>query len=98
MAPSHQLSGLASAAALLLLPRVALAGLYPDLSTDNHTCFLQKPVLSCSSEADPSLVNTCCAETFGGLVLSTQIWDTYTGREADGQLLPKDQWTLHGLW
>jgi hypothetical protein len=31
-------------------------------------------------------------------VLSTQFWDTYTGYESSGQLLPKDSWTLHGLW
>jgi ribonuclease T2 len=31
-------------------------------------------------------------------VLSTQFWDTYTGLEAKGQLLPPDTWTLHGLW
>jgi len=33
-----------------------------------------------------------------GLFLSTQYWDTYTGLEAQGQLLPPNQWTLHGLW
>lgn len=31
-------------------------------------------------------------------MLSTQFWDTYTGLESKGQLLPKDSWTLHGLW
>lgn len=30
--------------------------------------------------------------------LSTQFWDTYTGFESEGQLLPKNSWTLHGLW
>ncbi|KAI1854132.1 hypothetical protein JX266_001273 [Neoarthrinium moseri] len=84
--------------AVALLSQHAAAGLYPGLTTDNHTCSLQKPVLSCSAEAQPGLVDTCCVETYGGLVLSTQFWDTYTGREADGQLLPKDTWTLHGLW
>lgn len=31
-------------------------------------------------------------------MLSTQFWDTYTGLEKEGQLLPKNSWTLHGLW
>jgi len=55
-------------------------------------------VLSCSTDASPSKVDSCCAETFGGLLLSTQFWDTYTGLESKGQLLPSNQWTLHGLW
>ncbi|KAK6088702.1 Ribonuclease Le2 [Seiridium cupressi] len=84
--------------AVALLSRGAIASLYPGLSTDNHTCTLQTPVLSCSASADPAVVDTCCVETFGGLVLSTQFWDTYTGRESSGQLLPRDTWTLHGLW
>lgn len=37
-------------------------------------------------------------ETFGGLLLSTQFWSTYTGLEAKGQYLPSESWTLHGLW
>jgi ribonuclease T2 len=37
-------------------------------------------------------------ETYGGLVLSTQFWSTYTGLESKGQLLPANSWTLHGLW
>ncbi|KAI1503907.1 ribonuclease T2 family protein [Biscogniauxia marginata] len=81
-----------------LLLRGALAGLYPGLSTDNHTCSLAPPVLSCSEGAQPDLVDTCCTETFGGLVLQTQFWNTYTGLEAEGQVLPKDAWTIHGLW
>ncbi|KAI0132480.1 ribonuclease T2-like protein [Xylariales sp. AK1849] len=84
--------------AAALLTQQALAGLYPGLSTDNHTCTLQRPVLSCSDGAQPDLVDTCCQETYGGLVLSTQLWDTYTGLESEGQLFPKDTWTLHGLW
>ncbi|KAJ2982327.1 hypothetical protein NUW58_g6467 [Xylaria curta] len=32
------------------------------------------------------------------LMLQTQFWNTYTGLESKGQLLPKDQWTIHGLW
>jgi ribonuclease T2 len=55
-------------------------------------------VLSCSKDAVPDKVDSCCSETFGGLVLSTQFWSTYTGLEDQGQLLPEDSWTLHGLW
>lgn len=40
----------------------------------------------------------CCAETFGGLILQTQFWSTYTGLESQGQKLPRDKWTIHGLW
>jgi ribonuclease T2 len=61
-------------------------------------CNPNKPVLSCSKEAQSGLVNSCEVETFGGLVLSTQFWDTYTGLESEGQLLPQKSWTLHGLW
>lgn len=44
------------------------------------------------------MVDTCCVETYGGLFLSTQFWSTYTGLEDEGQLLPANTWTLHGLW
>ncbi|KAJ4417999.1 hypothetical protein N0V82_005851 [Gnomoniopsis sp. IMI 355080] len=67
-------------------------------STSNHTCQLSDPVLSCSAGAQPNLTDSCCTETYGGLLLSTQFWDTYTGFESQGQVLPKDSWTLHGLW
>lgn len=59
---------------------------------------LVPPVLSCSAGAQPGLVDTCCAETFGSLVMLTQYWNTYTGYESDGEVLPKDAWTLHRLW
>lgn len=55
-------------------------------------------MLSCSSGANPSKVDSCCTETYGGLVLLTQFWSTYTGLEDKSQLLPKDTFTLHGLW
>ncbi|KAI1334854.1 ribonuclease T2 family protein [Xylariaceae sp. FL0016] len=84
--------------ALSLLARGVLAGLYPGLTTDNHTCALVPSVLSCSAGANPDLVDTCCVETYGGLVLQTQYWNTYTGLESSGQLLPQDTWTIHGLW
>jgi hypothetical protein len=59
---------------------------------------LETPYLSCSANAFPNITDSCCTETFGGLVLSTQFWDTYTGLESKGQLLPKNTWSLHGLW
>ncbi|TRX88472.1 hypothetical protein FHL15_010662 [Xylaria flabelliformis] len=84
--------------ALTVFSQGVLGGLYPGLSTANHTCNLVEPVLSCSDGAQAGLVDSCCAETYGGLILQTQFWNTYTGRESQGQLLPKDSWTIHGLW
>ena len=84
-------------AVAVVLASTASAQLYPDQSPYNHTCELQNPLLSCPPQ-NPSLVDSCCVETFGGLVLSTQFWSTYTGGESAGQLLPQDTWTLHGLW
>ncbi|RMZ90923.1 hypothetical protein DV736_g1843, partial [Chaetothyriales sp. CBS 134916] len=83
--------------ALSLLITAAVASLYGE-SDANHTCVLQPPVLSCSTDAVPGKVDSCCTETYGGLVLSTQFWSTYTGLESQGQLLPPEAWTLHGLW
>jgi ribonuclease T2 len=80
------------------LAKVAFAGLYPGITPENHTCALVKPQMSCSSCADPDLVDTCCTETFGGLVLLTQFWTIYTDREELGQVLPKYSWSIHGLW
>lgn len=75
----------------------ASAQLYPDQSPLNHTCALQEPLLSCPSQS-PLEVDSCCVETFGGLLLTTQFWDTYTGLENASQFLPTDTWTIHGLW
>ncbi|KAF4126774.1 ribonuclease T2 [Geosmithia morbida] len=80
------------------LVKIASAGLYPGISPANHTCVLSDPILSCSDGADPGQVDTCCVETYGGLLLQTQFWNTYTGLESKGQLLPRDDWTIHGLW
>lgn len=69
---------------------------------DADNLFPGPKLLSCSPPtlaANVSKVlDTCCVETFGGLLLSTQFWDTYTGLESQGQKLPKDSWTLHGMW
>lgn len=51
-----------------------------------------------SCENTTAIQNTCCSPTPGGLVLQTQYWNTYTGLEQEGQLLPKGSWTIHGLW
>ena len=82
---------------------VLFAGAYASLygeSNLNHTCQLGQynAILSCSPQAQANITDSCCAETFGGLVLSTQFWDTYTGLESHGQVLPANTWTLHGLW
>ncbi|KAK1057814.1 hypothetical protein LTR74_013886 [Friedmanniomyces endolithicus] len=75
----------------------ATASLYGE-SDLNHTCILQPDYLSCSKQANPTTVDSCCVETYGGLVLQTQYWDINTGYEAEGQLLPAYSWTIHGLW
>jgi ribonuclease T2 len=55
-------------------------------------------LLTFSCENTTAIQNTCCSPTPGGLVLQTQFWDTWTGFEREGQLLPKGSWTIHGLW
>ncbi|KIW16179.1 hypothetical protein PV08_06230 [Exophiala spinifera] len=86
-----------AALAAALLTSVTQASLYNE-SKLNHTCVLEPSILSCSAAANPLTVDSCCTETYGGLLLSTQFWSTFTGLEAKGQLLPKNTWTLHGLW
>ncbi|KAG1762977.1 ribonuclease T2 [Suillus occidentalis] len=51
-----------------------------------------------SCENTTVLTNSCCNVVQGGLVLQTQYWNTYTGLESQGQLLPRGSWTIHGLW
>lgn len=53
-----------------------------------------EPVYSC--ENTTAIANTCCSPTPGGLVLVTSFWNTYTGRERQGQLLPARHWGMHG--
>ncbi|OCH87459.1 ribonuclease T2 [Obba rivulosa] len=65
---------------------------FPDISA----CVNQPLVYSC--ENTTAIADTCCSPTPGGLVLQTQFWDTYTGLEHEGQLLPKGSWGIHGLW
>ena len=80
-----------NAAAAAAFAASASASLYGE-SNLNHTCILSPDYLSCSSQANASTVDSCCVETFGGLFLQTQYWDTYTGLEAQGQLLPAYSW------
>jgi len=54
--------------------------------------------LQYSCENTTALTNSCCNVVKGGLVLQTQLWDTYTGLERFGQLLPQGSWGIHGLW
>ncbi|KAH0837991.1 ribonuclease T2 [Lanmaoa asiatica] len=54
--------------------------------------------LQYSCENTTVLTNSCCNVVKGGLVLQTQYWDTYTGLERFGQLLPQGSWGIHGLW
>ncbi|KAA1468026.1 ribonuclease T2 [Dentipellis sp. KUC8613] len=72
-----------------------LSGL-PNTFPNITACVNEPLVFSC--ENTTAIQNTCCSPTPGGLVLQTQFWDTYTGLEKHGQLLPKNSWTIHGLW
>lgn len=84
---------------ILTVAAFAHAALYSNTTKFNHSCAIKPTVQSCSLSAlDLANLDTCCTETYGGQLLSTQFWDTYTGREDEGQLLPKKHWTLHGLW
>ncbi|PCH34006.1 ribonuclease T2 [Wolfiporia cocos MD-104 SS10] len=65
---------------------------YPDISS----CLAQPLIYSC--ENTTAVTDTCCTPSPGGQVLQAQFWDTYTGRESYGQLLPKGSWGIHGLW
>lgn len=64
------------AAAAAVLIGSATAQLYP-ISSENHTCAIQPAYKSCSPKAVPENVDTCCVETFGGLVLQTQVSAEY---------------------
>jgi len=68
----------------------------PNTNPDLSACASQASVFSCENTS--AILDTCCSPTPGGLVLSTQFWSTWTGLEREGQFLPKDSWTLHGLW
>ncbi|KDQ63313.1 hypothetical protein JAAARDRAFT_694743 [Jaapia argillacea MUCL 33604] len=90
------LTGLATLLATSSLTR-AYWGAYVPNTYPNLTACVSQP-LTYSCENTTAIANTCCSPTPGGLVLQAQYWDTYTGYEEVGQLLPKDSWTIHGLW
>ena len=91
--------------ALLVLalsaPLAAFAqNLLPDLlfpTYPNQTsCADQPSFYSCENTTE--ITNTCCSPYPGGSILATQFWDIQTGLEHEGQRLPKNSWTMHGLW
>jgi len=86
---------------ILLFAVAALSKLDRAAAGASNTCHNTPPLLSCCLSGQPDLAkaNPCCLETFGGLVLSTQFWFTHTtGSESSKQLLPRNSFTLHGLW
>jgi ribonuclease T2 len=99
-------AGATSLAGLLSLPNT-----YPDLracaktpsfySCENTTAVAN----SCCSPTPGGLVlQTQCVAHSCSPSLNTcpdrhgRFWDTYTGFEKQGQILPKNSWTIHGLW
>ncbi|KAI5121169.1 hypothetical protein M0805_007166 [Coniferiporia weirii] len=82
----------AAAVTIVSGSQVALPDIFPNLAA----CVNEPAIYSC--ENTTTIQNTCCSPSPGGLVLQTQFWDTYTGLEKNGQLLPKNSWTIHGLW
>ncbi|OBZ68549.1 Meiotic recombination protein dmc1 [Grifola frondosa] len=76
--------------------RASLVFSLPNTFPNISACISQPLTYSCENTS--VIQNTCCSPTPGGLVLQTQYWDTYTGLEKKGQLLPKNSWTIHGLW
>ena len=84
-------------AAAVRANRLFLLDLVAPVDYANVTSCVNVPTFY-SCENTTVIENTCCSPTPGGLVLQTQFWDTYTGYERKGQLLPKGSWTIHGLW
>src|ERR1700691_5078113 len=94
---------------ITLLSWVSLLGVVSSATASSHSSFsipnTFPNLTACASEnLQYSCENTtvvrdsCCSVVGGGLVLQTQFWDTWTGLEKEGQLLPKGSWTIHGLW
>ncbi|EIN13999.1 ribonuclease T2 [Punctularia strigosozonata HHB-11173 SS5] len=94
MAATFTLVALLAAAASTHGHLLSVPNTYPNLTQ----CLGVNAVTEFSCENTTTIKNTCCTPTPGGLVLQTQFWSTYTGLEKKGQLLPKDSWTIHGLW
>ncbi|KAL5533933.1 hypothetical protein ACEPAG_393 [Sanghuangporus baumii] len=78
--------------AVVVARQFSLTSTIPSLAS----CLTEPAFYSC--ENTTTILDTCCSPTPGGLVLQTQFWDTYTGLEKQGQLLPRNSWTVHGLW
>ena len=74
---------------LLFAAGVVSAG-YSFGSNPSSTCSSEPSFYSC--ENTTVIENTCCTPTPGGLVLLTQFWSTWTGRESEDQLLPAASW------
>ena len=85
-------------AAVLLAAQGASASLFSLPRTFPNITECASEPITYSCENTTAIANTCCSPTPGGLVLQTHFWDTYTGFESKGQLLPKGSWTIHGLW
>lgn len=79
---------------LLLAASVVSASYGPQSSLSTipnlSACSGEHSFYSC--ENTTVIGNACCSPTPGGLVLFTQFWNTWTGREKVGQLLPKASW------
>lgn len=75
---------------------------YDFITPYNHTCIFDRPELSCVNGGNTSLspkeVDSCCIETFGGLILSTEFWTWYSDVPENEGKFPQDSWTIHGLW
>ncbi|KAG1774071.1 ribonuclease T2 [Suillus placidus] len=77
--------------ALVSLVHAKFYSTYPNI----ETCVGLPVQYSC--ENTTVVKDSCCNVVQGGLVLQAQYWDTYTGFESHGQLLPKGSWSIHGL-
>lgn len=73
--------------ALLLIGLVHATCTFPALYPNLKRC-VDLP-LQYSCENTTVLANSCCNIVGSGLVLQTRFWDTYTGLERFGQLLPQ---------
>ncbi|KAF9225412.1 ribonuclease T2 [Gyrodon lividus] len=87
---------LAAVGVLLAVTVVHATFTLPPLYPKIEACLGLPVQYSC--ENTTVLTNSCCNVVKGGLVLQAQFWDTYTGLERHGQLLPMGSWGIHGLW
>ncbi|VEU21764.1 DEKNAAC102373 [Brettanomyces naardenensis] len=71
------------------LPYVPFLEVFAPTLLEPHQCPVDTP-LSCSNKTE--VVDSCCFEFPGGILLQTQFWDYYP------PVGPTDMFTLHGLW